>query len=115
MTIEGSLPEQAIARYAITEPMKFAAIFDYAPDPERVQRARPLHREYLKTLQKTGNFVIGGPFGGDIGALIVYQADSEEQVEKFIREDPFCTEGVFLSWKIRPWKIVMATADLLTP
>jgi hypothetical protein len=95
--------------------MKYAAIIEYSPDPAKVLQSRPAHREYLKGLQQTANFVIGGPFGGDTGGLIVYQADSEEQVEKFIREDPFFTGGVFVSWKIRPWKIVMATADLLTP
>lgn len=95
--------------------MKFVAIIDYTPDNAKVQQVRPAHREYLKGLQQQGNFVIGGPFGGDIGALIIYNADTEEQVEKLIREDPFCKGGVFVSWKIRPWKIVMATADLLTP
>jgi uncharacterized protein YciI len=95
--------------------MKFVAIIDYTPDTAKTAQARPAHREYLKTLQATGNFVIGGPFGGDTGALIIYEAETQDQVERFLQEDPFNQQGVFISWTIRPWKIVMATPSLLTP
>src|ERR1700744_649248 len=95
--------------------MKYAAVIEYTPDTAKIAQVRTPHRAYLKTLQQAGHFVIGGPFGGDSGGLIVYEADTKEQVEAFIREDPFHTEGVFVSWTIHPWKIVMATPDLLTP
>jgi uncharacterized protein len=95
--------------------MKYGAIIEYTPDTNKTAQARPAHREYLKTLQATNNFVIGGPFAGDVGALIIYDAETPEQVETFIRNDPFHHQGVFISWTIRPWKIVMATPSLLTP
>jgi uncharacterized protein len=95
--------------------MKYAAIIEYTPDTAKTAAVRPAHREYLKGLQQSGNFVVGGPFGGDIGALIVYEAETPEQVEVFLREDPFFQQGVFISWTIRSWKIVMATPELLTP
>jgi uncharacterized protein YciI len=95
--------------------MKYVAIIDYTPDTNKTAQARPAHREYLKTLQAAGNFVIGGPFGGDTGALIIYEAESKEEVERLIQEDPFNQQGVFVFWTIRPWKIVMATPSLLTP
>jgi uncharacterized protein YciI len=95
--------------------MKYAAIIEYSPDIAKVQEVRPAHREYLKGLQQTGNFAIGGPFAGDSGALIIYEAETPEQVEVFIREDPFAQQGVFVSWIIRPWKIVMSTPALLSP
>jgi hypothetical protein len=95
--------------------MKYAAIIEYTPDTAKTAQVRPAHREYLKGLQQSGNFVVGGPFGGDTGALIVYEAETPEQVEVFLREDPFFQQGVFISWTIRSWKIVMATPALLTP
>jgi uncharacterized protein YciI len=95
--------------------MKYAAIIEYTPDTAKTAQARTAHREYLKGLQQSGNFVVGGPFAGDIGALIVYEAETPEQVEVFLREDPFYEQGVFISWIIRPWKIVMVTPGLLTP
>lgn len=95
--------------------MKYAAIIEYTPDTAKTAQVRPAHREYLKGLQQSGNFVVGGPFGGDTGALIVYEAETPEQVEGFLREDPFAQQGVFVSWTIKSWKIVMATPALLTP
>jgi uncharacterized protein YciI len=95
--------------------MKYAAIIEYTPDTAKTAQVRTAHREYLKGLQQTGNFVVGGPFAGDTGALIVYEAETPEQVEVFLREDPFALQGVFVSWTIKSWKIVMSTPALLTP
>lgn len=95
--------------------MKYAAIIEYTSDSAKTAAVRPAHRDYLKGLQQSGNFLVGGPFAGDTGALIVYEAETPEQVEGFLREDPFHKQGVFASWTIRPWKIVMTTPALLTP
>ena len=95
--------------------MKYAAVIEYCQDQAKIAAVRPAHREYLLGLQRSGNYAIGGPFAGDTGALIVYEAETREQVEGFIRQDPFGQQGVFVSWKIRPWKIVMATPALLVP
>ena len=48
----------------------------------------------------------------DSGALIVYEADTAEQAEKLLKGDPFHAAGVFVSWKIRPWKVVFANREL---
>ncbi|MEI9812148.1 MAG: YciI family protein [Acidobacteriota bacterium] len=40
-------------------------------------------------------------------------ADDEAEVEGIIKADPFYAAGVFQTWKIRPWKIVMANRELL--
>ena len=93
--------------------MKFAAIIEYIPDASRVSEVRPAHRDYLGGLLETGNFVLGGPFIDDSGALIVYEAESADEVERFIENDPFAKRGVFASWKIRPWKLITANAKLL--
>ena len=93
--------------------MKFAAIAAYAHDSSSIAKARPAHREYLTGLQQQGKLVISGPFSDDRGGLLVYEADTAAEVEKLIAEDPFATEGVFVSWEIRAWNVVFVNRELL--
>jgi uncharacterized protein YciI len=93
--------------------MTFAAVIHYSPDSAKIAAVRPVHREYCAELLQRGQYVMGGPFPDDSGALIVYEADSKEAVEALMRNDPFGQQGIFVSWTIYPWKIVMANAKLL--
>lgn len=92
--------------------MKFAAIIDYSPDAEKIAAHRPAHREYLKELLDTGRLAISGPFLDDGGGLLVYEAETAEEAEALLRNDPFAKAGVFVSWKMRPWKVIMANPAL---
>jgi uncharacterized protein YciI len=94
------------------EGMKFAATIEYTRDADKIGVARPAHREYLKKLLDSGNLAISGPFTDDSGGLLIYEADTWEQAEALIREDPFTKAGVFLSWNIRGWKPIMANPAL---
>jgi uncharacterized protein YciI len=93
--------------------MKFAAIIEYTPDREKIQSIRPVHRQYLASLIQKGQLAISGPFTDDSGALIVYEAGSAEEAEKLLQGDPFCQNGIFVTWVIRPWNPVLANRDLL--
>ena len=93
--------------------MKYAAIAKYTPDAATIAKARPAHRQYLTGLIELGKLVISGPFAGDGGALLVYEAENPEQVETMITEDPFAIHGVFLSWEVRPWNVVFINQNLL--
>lgn len=95
--------------------MLFAALIDYTSDSSKIAATRPSHREYLKGLLDSGRLAISGPFTDDKGGLLVYEADSAEEAEKLIQADPFTQAGVFLSWTIRPWKVVMANTKLCEP
>jgi uncharacterized protein YciI len=95
--------------------MKFAALIDYTTDASNIAATRPAHREYLKTLFDSDRLVISGPFTDDRGGILVYEAKSAEEVETMIRDDPFARAGVFVSWSIREWKVVMANPKLCAP
>jgi uncharacterized protein YciI len=95
--------------------MKFAAIAVYTPDAATITKARPAHRDYLAGLIQQGKLVISGPFTDDRGGLLIYEADTSAEVEKLIAGDPFATQGVFVSWEIRPWNVVFVNRDLLCP
>jgi uncharacterized protein YciI len=92
--------------------MKFAAIIEYSQDREKVERIRPTHREYLRSLLASGKLDSSGPFTDNSGALIIYEAATKEEAEQLLRGDPFCQNGIFLSWQLRPWNPVMTNREL---
>lgn len=85
---------------------KHAVIFRYA-NHDKIAEARPRHRAYLASLLAEGKLLTAGPFEDDSGALIVYLAESPEEVEEFIKRDPFFEAGIFADYTIRPWKQVL--------
>jgi uncharacterized protein len=93
--------------------MKYAAIIEYTPDKAKILELRPPHREYLAGLRKAGKVAMAGPFHDDGGALIVYEADSKEEVEKLMAADPFAKGGVFVTWSIRAWNLIWIQQDLM--
>jgi len=93
--------------------MKLAATIEYLQDPEKVEAVRPTHSEYLTGLLQQGKLVLAGPFADGSGALIVYETETTEQAEQLLRADPFHAAGVFLSWRMNPWKVVFANRELL--
>lgn len=94
--------------------MKFAAIIEYTKDKSKIAEVRPAHREYLKGVLASGRLAVGGPFTDDSGAIIIYEAPTQEDAEALIRDDPFARQGVFVSWKLRPWKVVLANPNLMS-
>jgi uncharacterized protein YciI len=93
--------------------VKFAAYIEYAPDAVKIQQWRPQHRGYLTDLFNDGRIVASGPFTDDSGALIVYEAPSKEAAEAILKADPFCKQGVFAKWELRPWNAIFVNRELL--
>lgn len=92
--------------------MKFAADIVYTDDAAKIAEVRPAHREYLKKLLDSGNLAISGPFTDDRGGLLVYEAETQEDAEALLRDDPFAKAGVFVSWTMRGWRVIMANPAL---
>ena len=91
--------------------MKFAAIIEYTPDKNKILEIRPKHREYQAGLRAAGKLALAGPFTDDSGGLIVYEAESKEEVERIMCADPFGQHGIFVSWSIRPWNLILVNVD----
>jgi len=90
-------------------------MIEYTADTAKIAATRPAHREYLKTLLDSGRLAISGPFADDRGGILVYEANSAEEVEAMLRDDPFTQAGVFEKVEIREWRVVMANARLCVP
>ena len=95
--------------------MKYAAFHQYTTDLALTAAHRPAHRAYLVSLIEKDQLVAAGPFQDDSGALIVYEADSQEAAVTLIKADPFFAAGVFQTWTLKPWKAVFGNPKLLPP
>jgi uncharacterized protein YciI len=94
--------------------MKFAAVIEYLADKDKIAAIRPQHRQYLAGLRERGQLAASGPFTDDSGALIVYEASTQQEAESFLKGDPFFKNGIFERYDLRPWKIVIANAELFS-
>ena len=93
--------------------MTYAVTIEYGPDKTKIDEFRPAHREYLKSLIEQNKLAICGPFTDNSGGFIVYNVDDESEIDGIIKADPFYKSGVFQTWKIRQWKIVMSNPKLM--
>jgi uncharacterized protein YciI len=93
--------------------MKFANLITYVADEKKIQDVRPLHREYAQKLRAEGKIVIAGPFRDGAGALIIYEANSQDEAESLAINDPFFKCGAWASHEIHPWEIIGVNHELL--
>ena len=78
--------------------------------PDGLERRKTVRREHLAHLAALGEAVVmAGPFMSEedpekpVGSLIVYEAESIEQVREWIAKDPYTEADVFETVTVRPW------------
>ncbi len=76
-------------------------------DMETRSRVRPRHLEYMTGLNAEGKVVMAGPVGDGAGAMVVYEAPSEDEVRRLVDEDPYTLEGVAVETSLREWNVVI--------
>lgn len=86
----------------------FAVQYRYVDDPEPVTANRPAHRDFLRALLDRGIVLAAGAYpDGPAGALLVFRADSADQVDTYLRDDPFQRLGLVAECQIREWSQAM--------
>ncbi len=92
--------------------MHYLLFYDYTPD--YLQRRAEFRDQHLKLAWEgvhQGRVLLGGVLADPVdGAVILFQADSAEEVERFVRQDPYVKGGLVKSWRIRPWSTVVGEA-----
>ncbi|HYJ55444.1 MAG TPA: YciI family protein [Mycobacterium sp.] len=90
----------------------FAVTYSYNDDVATRDRVRPEHREYLSSLTEREHLVVAGGFGPDrpAGALLLFRAQDEAQVRRFVADDPFSTAGVIASAEVASWTPALGVA-----
>lgn len=94
----------------------FLLIYDYAPDYlEKRPAVRPAHLELANASVARGELQLGGavPSGDPPFGLLLFKAESPQVVEDFARADPYTSQGVVTSWRVREW-ITVVGEDALT-
>ncbi len=85
--------------------MKHYAVFLRILDLEKSRIYRPEHLSFLDRKRTEGNIFANGRFLDGSGGLVIYRADSEEEVLAFLREDPYIVHGA-RTYEIHEWEIV---------
>ncbi|MEB6589350.1 MULTISPECIES: YciI family protein [Pseudomonas] len=97
----------------------FAVFATDKPEQGQVrERVRAAHRQYLRN--PSPHFVVvrlGGPTlecaGGKMnGTLLVVEANSVEDVQAFLADDPYMQAGIFDQVVVRPWSWGLGNPEL---
>lgn len=98
--------------------MLYVLIGEDGPDslPARMA-ARPAHLARLEALRDEGRLFAAGPMpaidspdpgpAGFFGSLVIAEFASQEDAERWLTEDPYVSEGVFVRTSVRPYKKVL--------
>jgi uncharacterized protein YciI len=63
------------------------------------------HAACMIRLAKAGVLLFSGPYGDREGAMLVFRAASEAEVEAFVAEDPWTDNRVLVTERIAPWDV----------
>ncbi len=63
------------------------------------------HAACMIRLAKAGHLLFSGPFGDREGALLIFRAGNEAQVEAWVAEDPWTVNGVLETETLARWDV----------
>ncbi|TAK11703.1 MAG: hypothetical protein EPO35_12070 [Acidobacteria bacterium] len=86
----------------------FLLVYDLADDYlTRRAEFREAHLNMAWGAHAQGDLVIGGAFTDPADtALLLFKGESKEVAERFAKSDPYVTNGLVKSWRVREWNTV---------
>ena len=89
--------------------MHYLLFYDVADDYlERRPAHRGVHLDLAWAAVQRGELVLAGALADPVdGAVFVFQGDSPAAAETFAKADPYVTNGLVKSWRVRPWTTVV--------
>lgn len=89
--------------------MHYLLLYDAAPDyMERRAEFRSQHLALAWQAKDRGELVLGGALADPVdGAVLLFQGDSPEVAARFAKADPYVTNGLVASWRVRTWTTVV--------
>ncbi|RKQ35657.1 YciI family protein [Oceanobacillus halophilus] len=82
--------------------MKYFAVYSPMKNEEKNKSFRPAHLEYLAVKEREGKVFAKGPFVDGSGGLVIYIADTKDEVEEIVKKDPYVTSGA-RGYEIHEW------------
>jgi uncharacterized protein len=87
----------------------YLLLYDVVDDYlERRTAHRAEHLALARAAHHRGELTHAGAFANPAdGAALVFHADDDSVVRRFVDADPYVREGLVKSWRIREWTIVI--------
>lgn len=93
----------------------FVLFYDYPADfRERRAPFRAAHFEHAKASAARDELQLGGAFAEDDPPLgmLLFKGETAHAAEAFARADPYVTNGVVKTWRVREWATVVGPLAL---
>ena len=77
-------------------------------DPSKDTRQQPLwdeHAAFIDQLVADGFILMGGPFVDEGGAMLIVNADDENEVRQKLKRDPWIEHGILKVESVKRWRI----------
>jgi uncharacterized protein YciI len=89
--------------------MHYLLCYDLAPDYlDRRAEFRNEHLQMAWQAKERGELMLAGALSDPADmAMLVFQGDSPDPAERFAKADPYVTNGLVVSYKVRPWNTVV--------
>ncbi|MDE2592136.1 MAG: hypothetical protein KGL41_04710 [Actinomycetales bacterium] len=84
----------------------FAVTYTYAASAEELSAVRPIHREWLAKQLASGALLASGPMVDMPTALLIWRAESLEELSRLLDQDPFDIAGFIGERTIAEWNPV---------
>jgi uncharacterized protein YciI len=89
--------------------LEYDLVADHA---ERRGAFRGEHLDLARAAADRGDLVLAGALADPMDrALLVWNVDDTEVITRFAEADPYVTNGLAHTWRIRPWTVVLGTAS----
>ena len=77
---------------------------------ERRAPFRKDHIAHAKAAVGRGDLVLGGAFANPVdGTVLLFKGASPAAAESFAKADPYVTNGLVTTWRVREWTTVIGT------
>jgi len=89
--------------------MHYLLFYDYTDDYlERRAQFRGEHLKLAWAAVERGELLLGGVLDEPVdAAVLLFQCDSPDVVERFVAADPYMSGGLVRGWRVRPWHTVI--------
>jgi uncharacterized protein len=91
----------------------FILLYDLVDD--YINRRAPYRSSHLDLVREAvgrGELLLAGAFGDPAdGAALVFRAENDSVVRRFVENDPYVREGLVTSWRIRTWSLVVGGGE----
>jgi uncharacterized protein YciI len=106
----GGRPHSGASADADSEPRAFVVLRTRGPawngtGALEEQREWKAHADFMDALTADGFVMLGGPVEGTRDALLVFRANSCDEIEQRLAQDPWTKNGLLVTKECHPWQL----------